>query len=163
MLGGSSVLNYMLYVRGNRKDYDEWERMGNPGWGFDSILKYFKKSEDNRNPYLAKNSECGSLSFFFSVCFLSFYLPKHFWLGYLQRGIIPLVVTWLCKRPLGGRPLPLLSLRRVLRWATPIGTTIRNTKQVGGNYFWKEICDCFSLLLGTYSYQFIFGIDWYKL
>ncbi|XP_065201442.1 glucose dehydrogenase [FAD, quinone] isoform X2 [Planococcus citri] len=54
VIGGSSVLNYMLYVRGNKKDYDHWETLGNVGWNSEEALYYFKKSEDNRNPYLSR-------------------------------------------------------------------------------------------------------------
>jgi choline dehydrogenase len=47
MLGGSSSMNAMLYVRGNRGDYDGWVRAGAEGWGYDAVLPYFKRSEDN--------------------------------------------------------------------------------------------------------------------
>ncbi|XP_018787280.1 PREDICTED: glucose dehydrogenase [FAD, quinone] [Bactrocera latifrons] len=56
VLGGSSVLNAMVYVRGSRNDYNHWEALGNPGWGYENVLKYFLKSEDVRNPYLAKTA-----------------------------------------------------------------------------------------------------------
>jgi choline dehydrogenase-like flavoprotein len=46
-LGGSSAINAMLYVRGHRKDYDEWADLGCEGWGWDDVLPYFKKAEGN--------------------------------------------------------------------------------------------------------------------
>ena len=48
VLGGSSALNGLLYVRGQPADYDRWAELGNPGWSFDEVLPYFKKSEDNQ-------------------------------------------------------------------------------------------------------------------
>ncbi|WP_226008258.1 GMC family oxidoreductase [Natrinema salinisoli] len=45
MLGGSSSINAMIYIRGNPHDYDTWADLGNEGWGYDEMLEYFKHSE----------------------------------------------------------------------------------------------------------------------
>ncbi|WP_296477563.1 GMC family oxidoreductase, partial [Roseinatronobacter sp.] len=46
VLGGSSSLNGLLYVRGQPQDYDRWQQMGNQGWGWDQVLPYFRRAED---------------------------------------------------------------------------------------------------------------------
>jgi choline dehydrogenase len=47
VLGGTSAINGMVYVRGYPEDYDDWERSGNPGWSFRHVLPYFLRSENN--------------------------------------------------------------------------------------------------------------------
>ncbi|TAG42425.1 MAG: choline dehydrogenase [Cytophagia bacterium] len=47
VLGGCSSTNAMAYIRGNAKDYDDWEQLGNKNWNYEAILPYFKKGENN--------------------------------------------------------------------------------------------------------------------
>ncbi|XP_041972075.1 glucose dehydrogenase [FAD, quinone]-like [Aricia agestis] len=48
-LGGSTVINGLVYIRGNREDFDNWARLGNSGWSYEDVLPFFKKSERNLN------------------------------------------------------------------------------------------------------------------
>jgi len=62
VLGGSSSLNGMLYVRGQSADYDGWRQMGNEGWAWDDVLPYFMKSEDQQRGAIPTHGTGGELS-----------------------------------------------------------------------------------------------------
>jgi choline dehydrogenase len=61
-LGGSSSINAMLYVRGNRWDYDQWDALGNTGWGYDEVLPLFKRSENNEQFHDGFHGQGGPLN-----------------------------------------------------------------------------------------------------
>lgn len=62
VLGGSSSINGLVYLRGQREDFDNWYRLGNPGWAFDDVLPYFKKSEDHQRGANAYHGTGGGLA-----------------------------------------------------------------------------------------------------
>ena len=62
VLGGSSSLNGLLYVRGQQQDYDRWAQMGNRGWGWDDVLPLFKRSEKNERGADEFHGDQGNLS-----------------------------------------------------------------------------------------------------
>ncbi|WP_425093542.1 GMC family oxidoreductase [Tropicimonas sp. S265A] len=62
VLGGSSSLNGLLYVRGQPQDYDRWAQMGNPGWGWDDVLPLFKRSEKQERGADDFHGDQGSLA-----------------------------------------------------------------------------------------------------
>ncbi len=62
VIGGGSAINAQIYTRGNAQDYDDWRQMGCDGWGYDDILPYYKKAEDNEtyeNRYHGKGGPLG--------------------------------------------------------------------------------------------------------
>jgi choline dehydrogenase-like flavoprotein len=62
MLGGSSGINAMIYVRGHHADYDRWADMGCAGWGWSDVLPYFRKSENNETHTDALHGQGGPLN-----------------------------------------------------------------------------------------------------
>ena len=61
VLGGSSSINAMVYIRGQAADYDAWAAEGNPGWGFNDLLPYFKRTENNSRGADAWHGQGGPL------------------------------------------------------------------------------------------------------
>ncbi|MFV0384536.1 GMC family oxidoreductase [Paracoccus sp. (in: a-proteobacteria)] len=62
VIGGGSAINAQIYTRGNAQDYDDWRQMGCEGWGYDDVLPYFRKAEDNQtydNAYHGKGGPLG--------------------------------------------------------------------------------------------------------
>jgi choline dehydrogenase-like flavoprotein len=62
VLGGSSSVNAMIYIRGHRADYDHWAAQGNPGWSYDEVLPYFKRAEHNERGANAFHGSSGPLN-----------------------------------------------------------------------------------------------------
>jgi len=62
VLGGSSAINFMIYIRGNSRDYDHWQELGNLGWSYQDVLPYFKKSENQQRGADAYHGVDGELS-----------------------------------------------------------------------------------------------------
>lgn len=101
VLGGSSTTNAMMYVRGNRADFDDWEAAGNPGWGYNSVLPYFLKSENVTIPELQGSpfhSTSGPMKVSYARYFtparddilaagMEFGLPLRDYNGIIQNGI----------------------------------------------------------------------------
>lgn len=62
VLGGSSSINAMVYIRGHRWDYDHWASLGNTGWAYDDVLPYFKRSEHNETHHDGFHGQGGPLN-----------------------------------------------------------------------------------------------------
>ena len=62
VLGGSSSINAMIYIRGSKEDYNEWAALGNQGWSYNEVLPYFKKSEDQQRGENEYHGKGGLLS-----------------------------------------------------------------------------------------------------
>ena len=62
VIGGSSCVNAMIYIRGQREDYDHWAAQGNAGWSYDEVLPYFKRAEHNERGANAVHGSSGPLN-----------------------------------------------------------------------------------------------------
>lgn len=80
VLGGSSSINAMCYIRGQQQDYDHWAALGNPGWGWADVLPYFKKSEHNERGADAFHGTGGPLNV------MDLHSPNPFGLRFVQAG-----------------------------------------------------------------------------
>ncbi len=98
-LGGSSLINAMIYVRGQREDYDGWAAAGASGWGWDDVLPAFKRAEHNERGADALHGEGGPLNVadlrspsqaaraFLAACVEAGHVPNRDFNGPVQEGV----------------------------------------------------------------------------
>lgn len=87
LLGGSSSINAMVYIRGQRQDYEDWRAAGNPGWGWDEVLAAYRAMEDNEAGADAYRGAGGPL-----------------FISANRRGLHPLVAKYLAACAAAGLP-----------------------------------------------------------
>ena len=80
VLGGSSSINAMIYIRGQRQDYDHWAAEGNPGWAYADVLPYFKRAEHNERGGDAFHGSDGPLNVMDLRC------PNRYSPAFVQAG-----------------------------------------------------------------------------
>lgn len=84
--GGSSLINYMIYNRGNKRDFDRWEAAGNTGWSYKDVLPYFLKSERSRlkfnSPYHNRFGALSVENVQHRTPFATSFLQAHRYFGY---------------------------------------------------------------------------------
>ncbi|XP_069698986.1 glucose dehydrogenase [FAD, quinone]-like [Periplaneta americana] len=85
VMGGCSVLNYMIYTRGHPKDYDNWAALGNKGWSYQDVLPYFMKSEDMSIPELARDTKYHSTGGYLTISYAPYHTPLAD--AFLQAGL----------------------------------------------------------------------------
>lgn len=86
VVGGSSSINAMVYIRGQHQDYEDWRELGNPGWGWRDVLPYFRKSETCGNGGTDFRGDCGPL--YVSDPRADYHpLCKHFFTAAEQLGV----------------------------------------------------------------------------
>ncbi|KAL3265762.1 hypothetical protein HHI36_009963 [Cryptolaemus montrouzieri] len=84
ILGGSSSINGLIYTRGNPQDYDNWEKLGNPGWSYKNVESYFRKLENTQFPS-KKLGRSGPLYVNYSVPYVS--MQDTFSEAFSEKGI----------------------------------------------------------------------------
>ena len=105
VLGGSSAINGLIYIRGQKEDFDLWRQMGNAGWSYDDVLPYFRKSERQErgaDPFHGSDGELGVSDLrarhelhdaFIAACQQAGYPFNDDFNGADQEGVGPLQIT----------------------------------------------------------------------
>ena len=93
-LGGSSSINGLIYIRGQHEDFDSWRAQGNPGWGYEDVLPYFIRSENNQRGASSLHGDAGPLR-------VSDIGAQHELIEAFIAGVAPVLGSYLGVQPFG--------------------------------------------------------------